>query len=137
MSESIKFCVQVLARANRERLRVLLSEAEQGRLGDNERYAGSTQVRLLLLLAASSSKILCKCEAAFTKRLSCNVLASVRDQPSKAARLVHHTCISCCPTWHSLKECGGVHCRGESLGTHSRGTTVGAQNIRDNKQPSS
>ena len=34
-------CVQVLARANRERLRVLLSEAEQGRLGDNERYAAA------------------------------------------------------------------------------------------------
>ncbi|CAL5222336.1 g4685 [Coccomyxa viridis] len=32
---------KVLARANRERLRVLLSEAEQGRLGNNERYAAA------------------------------------------------------------------------------------------------
>ena len=33
--------VQVLARANRERLRVLLSEAEEGKLNDNERYAAA------------------------------------------------------------------------------------------------
>lgn len=38
--------MQVLARANRERLRVLLSEAEQGRLGDNERYAAALRCSL-------------------------------------------------------------------------------------------
>ena len=43
--------VQVLARANRERLRVLLSEAEEGKLGDNERYAAA--LRYLCLLKKS------------------------------------------------------------------------------------
>ena len=38
--------VQVLARANRERLRVLLSEAEKGSLGDNERYAAALRCGL-------------------------------------------------------------------------------------------
>ena len=43
---SIHVDVQVLARANRERLRVLLSEAEKGSLGDNDRYAAALRCSL-------------------------------------------------------------------------------------------
>ena len=38
---SVEPALQVLAKANRERLRVLLSEAEKGGLNDNERYAAA------------------------------------------------------------------------------------------------